>query len=246
MKGGEVKKESIKAESEVSEEEVKKKPEVTPEERIIVRSYPAISTLLFILGIAATIFGIVEWIIPNPTVVKALGVVFILLFVFLSIIAAFEFPETKFFLIVAVIVILALLYVLLSNLGYIPAFGGLEFIFANIDVEISTHAYLGIGLGSIFVLFLIWLSRRFNYWVIEPNQVIRRTGLLGKVIRFPTSGMRYSVEIRDVLEYLLFFRSGTLVLEFPTEKKTFVLTMVPNIKKIEKRIEQILGYIEVE
>lgn len=245
MEGEEVE-ESKKEVAEESETEIKKEPEVTPEEKIVIRSYPAISTLLFILGIISTIFGIAELITSNDTVARALGVVFVLLFVFLSIIVAFEFPETKFFLIIAMIIIVALLYVLLSHLGYIPSSGGLGFVFENVNVVLTSHAYLGIGLGSIFVLFLIWLSRRFSYWVIEPNQVTRKSGLLGKVVRYPTAGMRYSIDIRDVLEYLLFFRCGTLVLEFPSEKKTFVLPMVPNIKKVEKKIERILGYVEVE
>jgi len=220
--------------------------EVTPEERITIRSYPHITVQLYILGTLAIIFGIVEMFVDNPNVIKALGVVFILAYIFLAIVVAFEFPETKFFLLIAIIIILILLYVLFSFMGWIPSMGGLGYFYDRLDLSITDHAYLGIGLGSFVVLFLIWLSRRFNYWIVEPNQVLHKTGLFGKLERHPTRSMKFSVNISDVFEYLLFFKSGKLVFDFPSEKKTYVLTLVPNIKHVEKRLQEILGYVEVE
>ena len=234
--------ESRKTESPPSAE----KPEVTAEERLVIRSYPSITVQLYILGIIAIIFGVAEYFITNDTILRAFGITFILAFFFLSIVAAFEFPETKFFLLVSLFIILILLYVLLSFMGYIPHYGGLGYFYSNIDAIIKPHAYFGLGLSALFVVFLIWLSRRFNYWVVEPNQVIHKTGLFGKVERYSTRNMRFSIDISDVFEYLLFFGSGRLVFDFPEERKTIVLPLVPKIKHVEKKIQEILGYVEVE
>ncbi len=225
------------------------KVEVTPEERLIIRSYPHVTVELYILGILALIFGAVEKILDisqHPEIMKALGIVFVLTYIFLALIVAFEFPETKFFLLIALVMILILVYVLLSSTGHAYSPGGLKEIYERLNIILSADAFLAFGLGSFVVLFIIWLSRRFNYWVIEPNQVLHKTGLFGKVERYPTRSLRFSIDISDVFEYILFFRSGKVVLDFPDEKKTIVLSMVPNVKRVEKKIQEILGYVEVE
>ncbi len=231
---------------EKKEAEVKKEPEVTSAERVTIRSYPSITVQLYILGILALILGVVEFFVNKTEYTRAFGIFFILAFFFLSIVAAFEFPETKFFLLISLIVIIILLYVLLSFMNIIPSMGGLGRFYNAINATFSSHAFIGMGISALFVVFLIWLSRRFNYWVIEPNQVIHKTGLFGKVERYPTRSMRFSIDISDVFEYLLFFRSGRLVMDFPDEKKTVVLTLVPNIKRVDRKIREILGYVEVE
>jgi len=233
-------------EPEEVEKEVEEKPEVTPEERIVIRTYPKAAVMLYTLGILALIFGIIEIILPFTDVYRALGLVFVLAYFFLGLTMAFEFTEARFLLILALIAILVLLYVLLGYMGILPEGGGLQNVYQQLYLIIEPQAYLGIALASFFILFLIWLSARFNYWVIEPNQVLHKTGFFGKVERFSTRDMRFSIDIRDIFEYLFFFKSGTLILDFPTERKTFALALVPRIKEIEKKLRVILGYVEVE
>ena len=236
--------EEIKLKEEETEEE--EKPEVTPEERMIIRTYPKISVMLYTLGILALIFGIVELIAPFTEVYRALGLVFVLAYFFLTLTMAFEFTEAKFLLIIALIAILVLLYVLLGYMGILPSGGGLENVYEQLYLIIEPQAYLGIAIVSFFVLFLIWLSTRFNYWIIEPNQVIHRTGIIGKIERYSTSEMKFAIDIKDVFEYIFFFGSGTLILDFPTERRTFALALVPKIKEVEEKLKRILGYVEVE
>lgn len=242
LKNTEEKKEE---EYEASEEYKKEEEPVTPSERIIIRTYPKIAVMAFDMMILSLIFAIISSAVASENVLKALGITFLLAYFFLTLIVAFEFTEWKFLAIVMLIVILVLLYVLLSVMGYIPS-GSLSTVYDMVNPTLSRDAYLGIAILSLIALIFMWFRTRFNYWIIEPNQVIRRTGLFGKYIRYPTRNVRVSVSISDILEYWLFFGSGTIVLEFPLEHKTFVLTMVPRAKEIERRINKILGYVEVE
>ncbi len=216
------------------------------EEKIVIRSYPKVISLLP-TAILAIIFGIVEtlpFIGTNELIQRGLGLAFIIVFIFNIFILAFEFNEAKTFGLIGIIILLALIYLLLSQMNII-AQGSVFNVISGTRVILSAHAYYLIGFGILFVMFLIWIHRRWDYWIIEPNQVTHKSGIFGKIERFPTQGMKYGVEISDIFEYML-FKSGKLTLYFPTEKKIITLSVVPGIKHIEKRIQEILGFVEVE
>lgn len=215
-------------------------------EKIVVRSYPKVISLLP-TAILAIIFGIIEtlpFIGANELVLRGLGLAFVIVFTFNVFVLSFEFNEAKTFGLVAIIIFLALIYLLLSQMNIIEQ-GSIFNIISGTRVILSAHAYYLIGFGILFVMFLIWLHRRWDYWIIEPNQVTHKSGIFGKTERFPTQGMKYGIEISDVFEYML-FKSGKLTLYFPTEKKIITLDVVPNIKGVEQKIQEILGFIEVE
>jgi len=215
-------------------------------DKIIIRAYPKIITILP-SAILAILFGVIESlpvIGSIPEIQKALGLFFIAFLIFNLFIVAFEFNEAKTFGFFALIVILVLLYILLVQIGIIES-KTLFSILAGIDARISHHGYYLFGFGIFLIMFIIWLTRRWDYWVIEPNQVTHHASIFGRVERFPTQGMKYGIEISDIFEYLL-FRSGTLTLYFPSERKIIPLHLVPNIKKVEKSIKELLGIIEVE
>ena len=215
-------------------------------EKIIVRSYPKVVTLLP-TAVLAIIFGTIEsipFIGTLPSVQKALGLVFVLFLIFNVFIIAFEFNEAKTFGLITIVVILVLVYLLLAQLKVVPGSLLIEALL-GVEAYLSSHAYFLVGFGFLFTLFLIWLSRRWDYWIIEPNQITHHRGIFGKIERYPTHGMKYSIEISDIFEYAL-FRSGTLVLYFPSERKMISLPLVPNIKRVERHIQELLGIIEVE
>jgi len=212
-------------------------------EQIVIRAYPKIITLLP-SAIIAILFGLIESLPFGELASKALGLAFVCIFVFNLFIIAFEFNEAKTFGLFALIAIGVLIYVLLSQTQVVS--GNILFeAIAGLEVVVSPHAYFLMGFGILFILFIIWLSKRWDYWIIEPNQVTHKAGLFGKMERYPTHGLKYGIDVSDIFEYLL-FRSGTLTLYFPSERKIITLHLVPNIKKIETNIQQLLGIIEVE
>ncbi len=212
-------------------------------DKVYIRSYPkAIS--LFLTAIISLIFGIVEALINVEPVQRALGFVFIIFFFFNVLIIAFDFSEGKTYGFIALIVIIFLIYIILAQSGILPEDIGSGFI-SSLDIRLSPQAYYGIAFSVFFMMFLAWLNTRFNYWVVESNQITRKRGLLGKVERYSTAGVRYEIEIDDVFEYLL-FKAGSLVLYFPTKKIAEKIPMVPNVKEIEKKLAKVLGRIETE
>jgi len=215
-------------------------------EKIVIRSFPKVTVLTYVLAVISLIFGAIEAVIPNTSVWKALGIFFVGLFFFLILVSAFEFTEAKTLLLFSFIVIVVLIYLLLGQMGYTPETDPLKEIYAVLNIVITPHAYIAIGVLLLIAFLLILLSRYFDYWIIEPNQITHKTGLFGKAERYPTQGLQYSVNITDIFEYLLFFGSGTLKLYIPSERRVIVLPLVPKIKKVEKELTKLLGYVEVE
>ncbi|MHA1595500.1 MAG: hypothetical protein ACTSXJ_04340 [Candidatus Baldrarchaeia archaeon] len=210
-------------------------------EKIIIRSYPKVIAIIP-SAVMAVIFGIVEWFVP--TLATTLGLAFIALFLFNVLVMAFEFDEMKTLALIFLIVIIVLLYIVFSP--YMPVTAGaIGKALLGLNLTFSPEAFLAIGIGTLFILFLVWLSRRWNYWIIEPNQISHRVGLFGKVERFSTTGMRYHIEISDVFEYLI-FGCGKVTFFFPTERKAITLEMVPHVKKVDQLMGKLLGIIEVE
>ncbi|MHA1615831.1 MAG: hypothetical protein ACTSX9_00730 [Candidatus Njordarchaeales archaeon] len=211
-------------------------------ERIVIRSYSKIIVLLP-SAIIAAILGLLQLYLGS-TIDRFLGLIFMVILFFNILVAAFEFTEAKTFGFFALLIIAALSYLIMVQYNVIPALPA-SALLASLDITLSTQAYFAYSLIISIIVFLAWLSKRWDYWIIEPNQVTRRTGIFGKRERFPTHGMQYGIEIRDIFEYLL-FGSGTLTLYFPSEKRIYVLPLVPKIKHVERAISMLLGIIEVE
>lgn len=211
-------------------------------EKIVIRSYSKIITLLP-SAIVALIIGLIQQYLPTH-IENFLGTVFLVILFFNILVTAFEFTESKTFGLISLGIIVVLLYIIISQYNIVPSAPLINLI-ESLNIVLSTQAYYGFATIIIIVCFLSWLSKRWDYWIIEPNQVTHRTGLFGKRERYPTHGMRYGVEIKDIFEYIL-FGSGTLTLYFPGEKRIFVLPLVPRVKTIEAAISKLLGIIEVE
>ncbi len=212
-------------------------------DKVYIRSYPK-ALSLFLTAIVSLIFAVVEGLVNVDPVAKGLGFIFMIVFFFNVLIIAFDFSEGKTYGFIALIIIVLLIYIILAQSGILPANIGSDFIGA-LDIRLSPQAYLGISLSIFFMMFLAWLNTRFNYWVVESNQITKKTGLFGKIERYSTAGVRYQVEIDDVFEYLL-FKAGSIIFYFPTKKTAEKIPMVPNIRKIETKLAKLLGRIEIE
>ncbi|MCR8501827.1 MAG: hypothetical protein NDP19_05885 [Crenarchaeota archaeon] len=227
-------------EIEEKKEQAETKEEITPQRRVIIRTYPRISVMLYILGLVCLIFGITELILPFTGLYRALGLIFITIYLVLGLTMAYEFTEVRLLLLLALFIAAAILLIALGHYGVLPAIN-LREIYEKLDLAIGPHAYLGMALTSFLILALIWISARLNYWIIEPNQIIRKAGILRKTEKFTTQGVKFTASITDMFAYLTFFRSGTIILDIPTEKRTIILTLVPNIKSVEEQIKKTLS-----
>ena len=172
------------------------------------------------------------------------GTLFITVFLINTVIMGFDFPRTA-----SLNLVLALLLLLVSgflvNQHLYTFWPGLAGVVARINPEANNHFYWFVG-GILGVVFLIvWVvDFRFNYWLVYPNEIIHRHGVLGNVDRYPAPGLEMRKEITDVFEYAI-LRSGRLIIQ-PTKGPPIVLDTVMNIDQKQRDIQVLLDALAVE
>lgn len=142
---------------------------------------------------------------------------------------------------IAGILLLIILIVLFPNLDKnIPHFS------INIlGLTMSFEFYYGFAGIFALVFLFIWAEKRWNYYKINSQEIVHKTGILGDLERFPAPNTYMHKKIADVFEFLL-LKSGELTI-IPTQANTIIhLPVVININKKEKEIQQILEKLEVE
>lgn len=175
---------------------------------------------------------------PTPADPGSSGVVYTLLFFFNLSVIAFDYTRLTSIIVLLILVILGLLTAIF------PAVGGVmhglldQPLFMNATFYWVWATLLGLMLG------MVWLKTRFDYWEIKNQELLHHHGLLGDVERWPAPNMRITKEINDVMEYAL-LRAGRLVLLPSRENKAVVIKNVPNINRIEREMQAILGSLRV-
>ena len=171
------------------------------------------------------------------------GLIFMVAFVVNLIVMAFDFPRTTSLnlLLLTVAVVLA---AFLVNQRY-EFFPAIKDVTERIDPQANSQFYWLIAgsLAFVYVVVLI-IDFRFDYWIVYPNEIVHRRGLLGNVSRYPAPGLELQKEITDVFEYFL-FGSGRLVIQ-PTKGPPIVLENVFRINDKARQIQFILDAISVE
>jgi len=215
---------------------------------VIVRPYPKV-VFLYLTWIASLLCGLLQPAIKdaagNITLTPELlgqsgliGRIWLLLFVFNLLVISFEFSRIR-----SVAIVFFLLAFVFAGIqfGFLSAVG--EF-FRTLPLLMNRTFYLLMaGVFSIIYL-LVFINTRFNYWEIQPNEILHHHGFLGDVHRYPTRELRMQKEITDVMEYLL-LRSGTLVLNPSGVDRPLVLENVINLNRVEDKIQRLLGTLKV-
>lgn len=171
------------------------------------------------------------------------GALFLIAFALNLVVMAFDFPRTASLnLLLAAVVLLLAAILLNQRFAFLP---GLRNLVRGIAPEANAQFY-GFFAGSLAVVYLIVLiiDFRFDYWLVQPNELIHRRGLLGNVSRYPAPGLELQKEITDVFEFFL-FGSGRLVIQ-PTKGPAIVLENVFRVNEKERQIRDLLDAINVE
>ena len=166
------------------------------------------------------------------------GITFTVVFFFNLSIIAFDYTRLTSVVVLLVLVILGLVGVIYP--GFREALGNL----LNHKMFMDAVFYWVWALGLGIVLFGTILKTRFNFWELKNQELLHHHGVLGDLERWPAPNMRISKEISDVLEFAL-LRSGRLVLVPRGEQRAIVIDNVPNINRIEKQMQDILGTLRV-
>lgn len=205
---------------------------------IYIRSYPKV---IFFWPLLIT--SLVLWLIQSiigaiPS--SILGYVWFIVFFVNIFITAFDFSSTKFFVLVLaiVIIILVVIFVVVPNFT-LPA--------SQIEIYLGLpyQFYMVMSLILAFILGIVWLSTRFEYYKIERNEIIHKAGIFSSAERFPVKSLRFKKEIPDVFEFFL-LRAGKMTIMPGKADEVMILPTVLNINKKEEQLDWLLSHISVE
>jgi hypothetical protein len=204
---------------------------------VYLRSYPKV---IFLWPLMLTSF--ILWILQllQPTDLQAwYGNIWLIILFSNLFIMAFDFSSAKFFLLIMAIVVILLLVMFLVLPNVSIDLGGGDF-----NLELTPDFYLVITLVLAFILGLILISARFDYWKIERNEIYHKTGLFANAERMPTKSLRILKEIPDVFEFFA-LRAGSITL-MPGHGDVIHLNTVLNINKKQDQIDYLLSHVSIE
>ena len=213
----------------------------TPE-NVIIRPWPKI-VFLYPTFVVTTVFFLLSWLgIAGQSGPTILGNTFMLVLWLNLLVFSFDFSRIKSITIVITIVALVLLVLWLDNKADITGYLGKVFGSIDIQVNAAFFGFMSAGLG--FLLALVFVNSRFNYYEVNAREILHHHGYLGDIQRWSTEGLEMNKEINDVVEYML-MRSGRLIFQPATSKKTIVLDNVASVNRIEQCVNDLLSIVAV-
>jgi hypothetical protein len=134
----------------------------------------------------------------------------------------------------AVILIFALVIAgfLLSTMGKL---GDVLGFFGGLDPRMNSTFYLIHSIAFALIFLFVWIDRRSNVIVVEPNHVVIHDKWIGEAISYPTENVTFSKEIGDALELMLGF--GTLKISNANNGQ--MIRAVPHVFGISRQLEEI-------
>ena len=208
-----------------------------PVTEVILRSYPKI-IFFWPLLITSFVLWLLQLLVNDP--VAWYGNFWLIVFFINLFITAFDFSSTKFFVLVLVIVVVILLVIFLV----FPNFGPIALPSGEFNPGLTADFYLVMTIVIGFILLLVFIGSRFDYWKIERNEIYHKAGIFSSAERIPTKSLRIKKSIPDVFEFFL-LRAGKIQL-YPGQQDVIELTTVLNINKKAEHIDWLLSYISVE
>ena len=213
-------------------------PERAPES-VLIRPWPKV-VFLYPTFVTATVFFLLSWLgLVGATV---LGNTFMLVLLMNLLVFSFDFSRIKSITIVIAIVAIVLGVLWIDTKADIT--GWLGHVFGAIDISCNTSFYGFLSAGMGFLLLLVFVNTRFNYYEVNAREILHHHGYLGDIQRWSTEGLEMNKEIYDVVEYML-MRSGRLIFQPATSKKAIVLDNVAGVNRIEKEVNDLLSVVAV-
>ena len=170
------------------------------------------------------------------------GNLFVLVFFLNLLVFAFDFSRIKS-LTLLILVVAIVLGVLWANTMW-SVVGFLKDLVDTINIQMNSWFYGTISASFAFVLLLVLVNTRFNYYEINHREILHHHGYLGDITRLPTAGLHLNKEIYDLVEYLL-LRSGRLIFYPQGTRDVIVIDNVINVNQTEKHIKDLLSVMAV-
>jgi hypothetical protein len=215
-------------------------PDQRAPESVIIRPWPKV-VFLYPSFLFATVFFVLSGI--ELVSQQKLGGIFMIVLSGNLLVFSFDFSRIKSITIAVSIVAAVLLVLWLDTIWEVTGFLGR--IYEKLPGPVMNTAFFGyfsVVVG--FLLLLVFVNSRFNYYEVNPREILHHHGYLGDITRWSTEGLEMNKEIADVVEYCL-MRSGRLIFMPATSKKAIVLDNVANVNRIEERVNDLLSVMAV-
>jgi len=208
---------------------------------IFLRSYPKV-IFYWPLLITSFILWIIQALLRSDATENSvvLGYAWFIVFFINIFVTAFDFSSTKFFVLILAIVIVLMIVIFLVLPNFSVSLTGIE-----IDLGLPWQFYMVMTIILAFILGLVILSTRFEYYKIERNEIIHKKGIFSSAERFPVKSLRFKKEIPDVFEFFM-LRAGSFTIMPGKADEVMILPTVLNINKREKQLDWLLSHVSVE
>ncbi|NIQ04867.1 MAG: hypothetical protein GWO20_03765 [Candidatus Korarchaeota archaeon] len=222
----------------MSEKEEQKTTKKRERDNVILRNYSKV-IFFYPLFFVSLVLAILQMLNVGPVAIY--GFVWMIVFAANLFVMAFNFSSTKFLVLLLILIIIALLFTFLVapnvELGRIP-------MPQQFNIEMSMQFYFTITLILGFILLLVLISTRLDYWVVEQNEVYHKQGIFAEENRYPTRNLRIKKKIPDVFEFLT-LAAGSITL-YLGEDEDIHFPTVPKVNAKIERLNVLLSEIEVE
>ena len=215
-------------------------PQVTvtppaPAESVIIRPWPKV-VFLYPTFVCATIFFLLSW--TGLVADRTLGNSFMVVWLLNLLVFSFDFSRIWSIVMIIGGALVVVLTLWLDLTGYIGDVAHKMAITCNAQF----YAWFSGGMG--LLLLIVFVNSRFHYYEVNAREILHHHGYLGDVARWSTEGLEMNKEIYDVAEYVL-LRSGRLIFNPMTSKKSIVVDNVANVNRAEKAINDLLSHVAV-
>ena len=207
-----------------------------PITEVYLRSYPKV-IFFWPMALVSFVLWLLQMVVGEPE--AAFGNFWLIVFFVNMFIVAFDFSSSKFFVLIMVVVVVVLLLIFL-----VPGMFAFSTSEDGLDPGLTAEFYFVVTIIMAFVLGLVVLSSRFDYWKIERNEIYHKKGIFSSAERMPTKSLRILKEIPDVFEFFI-LRAGSITL-MPGHGDVINLPTVLNINKKQKQIDYLLSHVSIE
>jgi hypothetical protein len=211
-------------------------------DKIVLRAWPKM-LFMWPSALGALVAGLMTYLYPeNIARMEFWGALFLVVFAINFLIITFEFPRSTS--LILVLALVAVTWILVElNRRYQIIVPLTDFV-DNLHLTATADFYF--ALFAIYAILYVgmFISTRFNYWVISSNELLHHKGMMQDVERFSTDGLQYSKEITDFFEYLI-AGSGRLSLRSPSIEHSITLDNVLRINIVARNLDTMLEYRRV-
>jgi hypothetical protein len=209
--------------------------ETGPAESVIIRPWPKV-VFLYPTFVVATIFFLLSW--TNLVADRTLGNAFMVVWLVNLLVFSFDFSRIWSIVMIFATALLVVLVLWLDLTGYVGK------VAHEMTITCNAQFYGWFSGGMGLLLLIVFINSRFHYYEVNAREILHHHGYLGDVARWSTEGLEMNKEIYDVAEYVL-LRSGRLIFNPMTSKKSIVVDNVANVNRAEKAINDLLSHVAV-